>query len=524
MRDLYTKLFVLIFVGLFSLAGFAQNKDVLFYEDFSENGIDNWTEMGVGATWIAAETNDAGGEVPEALLSWNPTVDGVTRLVSPLINTSGYTSLELSFLQAFAGMGSTSEFDVRIETTSDGGQTFNLVAEWHWIGYDTYQGDELLGITNADVGSENFQIAYTFEGLNIDTWLLVFDNVSLQTPSTLNDVGVTEIFGFEDALIQDDDLMVSANVQNYGANTSTFDVKLEIADGANIVFESIQTVTDLGFGESLLVDFENWEAQEGYNYTATVTSLLDGDENPDNDQLDVSFSVYPAGFYCIPSGGGEDYNTGFTDFAFAGIENYNSGFSNNGYGYFPDMMGSVEIGETYTASFTLGYGNMVVSMWMDLNGDMQYDESELMITDFDATEAGTTYSVDISIPANAQAGSTHLRIAANFMAPSSPDPCATFGFGEWEDYPVQIENNVGVSEQSKNEIKIFPNPSNTFVTITSSDIIKRYQIINPAGQIILENNENRNENIINISHYPIGVYYIKIFTIDQIITKKLVIE
>lgn len=178
MKNLITKLLGLILTGFISIAGFAQNE--LFYEDFSDNGIDNWTVMDeFGANWLASNSNEAGGEPPEALLGLIPTFDGISRLVSPVINTSGYTELELSFLQALEGMGSNSEFDIRIETTSDGGQTFNLIEEWHHVGYERYQGDELLEINNSDVGSENFQIAYTFEGLNIDTWLVVFDNVSL---------------------------------------------------------------------------------------------------------------------------------------------------------------------------------------------------------------------------------------------------------------------------------------------------------------------------------------------------------
>nr|NQU93352.1 hypothetical protein [Bacteroidota bacterium] len=211
--------------------------------------------------------------------------------------------------------------------------------------------------------------------------------------------------------------------------------KLEIDDGESIVFENTQTVSGLEFGNQAQVDFDNWVAVEGTTWTATVTTELAGDENPDNDQISHNFIVYPEDSYCIPSAnctGGD----GFEDFAWAGIENYGSGCSDNGYGVFTNMTAEVEIGYVYTATMASGYASNFASMWIDFDQDYEFEEWERVLTDFQMADPGVLSDVDITIPGNGMPGTTTMRIGASWYYPSSPDPCATLGYGEWEDYTI----------------------------------------------------------------------------------------
>jgi hypothetical protein len=141
--------------------------------------------------------------------------------------------------------------------------------------------------------------------------------------------------------------------------------------------------------------------------------------------------------YCIPAANCS-FGDGFTDFMFAGIENLASGCSPNGYGDFTDMQGSAEIGLSYTASFQTGYSDQMVSMWIDFNNDTIFSEMERVLTDFNLPSAGTMHEVEITIPGNAFPGIHRMRIGANWIDPSSPDPCASLTYGEWEDYHIEI--------------------------------------------------------------------------------------
>lgn len=414
----------------------SSTKDIVFYEDFSNGGFDNWTATGDGlANWSAATSNSAGGDAPEAQMYWSPQFVGQTRLESPVINTSGYSTLSLSFLNFIDGYDANGYY-LRVSTTSDGGTTWNQVWELYWDVAANYAAFEVLGINTPDVGSENFQFCLQFEGdsFSLDWWAI--DNITLGDPIQY-DVTPTQILGLEGFINENDDVMISGIVNNYGSETVSFDVSLEIDDGSSVVFESTKTVTDLAFGDNVQVDFDTWVAVEGNNYTATITTMLSGDENPANDVLTKTFVVFPEETYCFPSANCT-VGDGFSDFAWAGIENYGSGCSNNGYGVFTNMTASVEIGYTYTATFASDYGVQYASMWIDFNHDYEFTDIERVLTDYYIDESGVLYNVDITIPGNGLPGTTTMRIGANYYNISSPDPCATFVYGEWEDYTVEV--------------------------------------------------------------------------------------
>nr|NQU91137.1 hypothetical protein [Bacteroidota bacterium] len=238
-------------------------KDIVFSDEFPDTTLVGWTATSDSliVNWISSPTNTAGGTPNEAYLPYYPQFVGQTHLISPVINTSGYTDLNLSFLHyidSYDDLG----YYVRVLTTSDGGATWNDAWELYWNSADNYAAFEFIGITTPDVGSDNFQFCFQFEG---DSWSINYwaiDNIILGDPIQL-DVTPTAILGFEEDLFENDDVMVSAIVNNFGTETVSFDVKLEIDDGESIVFENTQTVSGLEFGNQAQVDFDNWVAVEG---------------------------------------------------------------------------------------------------------------------------------------------------------------------------------------------------------------------------------------------------------------------
>lgn len=141
--------------------------------------------------------------------------------------------------------------------------------------------------------------------------------------------------------------------------------------------------------------------------------------------------------YCIP-GGNCTLGDGFEDFIFAGIENLGSGCSSSGYGDFTSMQGTAEIGSSYTAGFSTGYSDQYVSMWVDFDDDEVFSDWERILTDFNLASTGVIIETNVLIPGNASPGVHRLRIGANWADISSPDPCVTFQYGEWEDYMIEI--------------------------------------------------------------------------------------
>ncbi|MCK4312230.1 MAG: carboxypeptidase regulatory-like domain-containing protein, partial [Candidatus Cloacimonetes bacterium] len=126
-----------------------------------------WTTTG-GTNWGSGSGNNAGGTPPEAQFSWSPSTTATQRLISLPVNTTGSATLELEFKHMVDHYGGT--YQLRVETTSDGGSTWNIVQTWP--AQNLSATIEELIIDNNDVGSSTFQVAWVFDGYswNINYW------------------------------------------------------------------------------------------------------------------------------------------------------------------------------------------------------------------------------------------------------------------------------------------------------------------------------------------------------------------
>jgi len=73
-----------------------------------------------------------------------------------------------------------------------------------------------------------------------------------------------------------------------------------------------------------------------------------------------------------------------------------------------------------------------------------------------------------------------------------------------------------------NELKLYPNPSNSMVTLESNEIITKVEISNTLGQIVLLDNLNRTtKKSFDLKDLPKGLYLIKVFNNDNFAVKQL---
>ena len=102
---------------------------------------------------------------------------------------------------------------------------------------------------------------------------------------------------------------------------------------------------------------------------------------------------------------------------------------------------------------------------------------------------------------------------------------ATFGRGLWRSdlYGVFTGNENIVSS---NTVNIFPNPSQGFFTIQSETSIGKGEIkvFNTLGEIIYQNNLSSNTTEFDLSNQPNGVYFVKINSNENSITKRIIIS
>lgn len=252
----------------------------IFSEDFSTGcPPSGWTIVGDGqSNWLPSSTNNAGGAAPEGMFSWTPQFEGVSRLVSPEINTSGNDALVFEFKQMLNDYSG--DYTLLVETTSDG-TTWNEVWSVNVTGDIDAETVSFL-IDNGDVGSENFQIAFTYNGnsFNVNNWYI--DDVILMEALTL-DVGVISLDA--PALAPSGEAVTTnAVVKNYGTQTVDFEVSMEVFESSTLVYSATENVNALATTEEEELVFSQWIPTSGI-YEIIVTSNLSGDENPANNSM-----------------------------------------------------------------------------------------------------------------------------------------------------------------------------------------------------------------------------------------------
>lgn len=210
------KTLLFAFALLFATATMAQNRAVLLQESFDGSTMPaGWSIAGLGQNnWNISATNNAGGEPNEMWLYYGPQFNGISRLVSPVVDLTGLNSVIISFkhcLDNYSG-----SHTLGIATTTDGGTTWNQ----GWSQTYSQDGSYLVTseISTPDVGSANFQfcIYYSGNSYNIDNWF--FDDIVVFTLENLDlAIAGSSLPGIMPA----GDLTVSMGVMNYGTTEVT---------------------------------------------------------------------------------------------------------------------------------------------------------------------------------------------------------------------------------------------------------------------------------------------------------------
>ncbi|MEO1652968.1 MAG: GEVED domain-containing protein, partial [Bacteroidota bacterium] len=163
----------------------------------------------------------------------------------------------------------------------------------------------------------------------------------------------------------------------------------------------------------------------------------------------------------------------------------NSG-ANNGYADFTNLQTNVAQGSSVNITLTAAWAgtlyNEGFAVWIDYNRDGDFNDSgELAIASGSASTT-SPISGSFTIPATAQTGLTRMRITMQYNVVPS-DPCASFQFGEVEDYLVNIV--PGSSNPNLNQ------------TVLTSLMHSQYD---PEGvkDVIAQSHPNPTQNVVEV--------------------------
>jgi hypothetical protein len=112
-----------------------------------------------------------------------------------------------------------------------------------------------------------------------------------------------------------------------------------------------------------------------------------------------------------------------------------------------------------------------------------------------------------------QADENNQRTAAPIVYEYEYDPTEAH---DMDELLKQDNNNFA------NELKLYPNPSNSLITLETTELITKVEISNALGQVILiDNGSATNRKSFNLKDLPKGLYLIKVYNNDNFAVKQL---
>ncbi|MFZ1528677.1 MAG: choice-of-anchor J domain-containing protein [Ferruginibacter sp.] len=184
----------------------------------------------------------------------------------------------------------------------------------------------------------------------------------------------------------------------------------------------------------------------------------------------------PLACYCIPGASDCTDDDVITNVTFGTINNTTT-CSANGYGdYFASVApANVEAGSNMPITVRVPTTwTEQVSVWIDYNKNAVFEANEF--THLGSNATGGTINGTIPVPATAQLGATRMRVRVRFAtALTSGQACTTYGFGETEDYQVNITPCVVMNLTSQPSNRSVACGGNTSFAVTATGTAPVYQ-------------------------------------------------
>ncbi len=275
---------------LLSIAGYVSAQTYLS-ENFSGGQMPptGWTIDQLANKWSCAASSKAGGTAPEGKFTYTSGTF-TTRLISPVINLTGLTTVTLMFNHMYDWYDNPApKLGVATRTGSGAWTSVWEVTPTGNIESDT----KVISISNSDVGA-GFQFCFYLTGnmYNIDYWFV--DDILVMTPPALDAAltGITLPLYLEIG----HPASLEGKVKNLGTTPlNSFDIAYTIGTGTPVIYSV--TGENLALGESY--DFNhptelNFPDPGTYNVHVKVQNVNGGSDNdPANDTLSTHVGVVP---------------------------------------------------------------------------------------------------------------------------------------------------------------------------------------------------------------------------------------
>ena len=188
---------------------------------------------------------------------------------------------------------------------------------------------------------------------------------------------------------------------------------------------------------------------------------------------------------------------------------------------------SVQIGTCGTSFYKSAF-----KIFIDYNRNGSFADAGESVFTSDTATGVFTKTGTFTVPGGLALGNTLMRVVNTETGNASTiDSCGTYGYGETEDYLVNIALISGISENTIGDIYLYPNPTTGFFNITTNNakfkevMISVFDIQGKEVYSVSDKNSSPNYNKqINLEGLAKGLYYIKLNTDAGVKIQKLIIQ
>ncbi len=241
----------------------------------------------------------------------------------------------------------------------------------------------------------------------------------------------------------------------------------------------------------------------------------------------------PLDCYCIPQ-----YTSGCDALAKVAVNTLSNlsvdcnGIFPENYTLWPDtgsLTTDLGTGDYYDVTIASGPGSGLhgAGIWFDFNADGDFqDAGEYTHVSDTIPELSGDFVTNINIPVSALLGPTRMRVRYIYSTlVTSTDDCSTNGFGETEDYTVNVVLGTGLKNNPLQSIKVYPVPAHDRIFIQSPvQGAMQITLLDQTGRVCRSIHSTTNSLEVNTSDLASGIYFIKFDTDNNTITRKIVIN
>ncbi|MHA6247908.1 M4 family metallopeptidase [Pontibacter sp. CAU 1760] len=237
--------------------------------------------------------------------------------------------------------------------------------------------------------------------------------------------------------------------------------------------------------------------------------------------------------YCTSKGSNASYE--WIDLVqFGGFTNTSG--SDGGYKDNTNLTGNVVLGSSNTIYISAGFVSTAYTeywkVYIDFNQDGDFSDTGEQVVSGSSSSSGTL-SATFTVPSTAKLGKTRMRVSMKYNA--SQTACETFGYGEVEDYSVNITNTLTASataastqqgtplgHEATEQLRVYPNPASSTLSVSAPSVNGTASIRSMTGAVLMRRSVQAGRTQLDISALPAGIYLLEMHDGQKILQQRFI--